>query len=40
MTAELLEIMRMVGEDLAQTGRAQVAHRLAEIREQAANLVG
>jgi hypothetical protein len=39
VTAELLEIMRMVGEDLAQSGRAPVAQRLAEIREQAATLV-
>jgi hypothetical protein len=40
VTADLLEIMRMLGEDLAQSGRAQVAQRLAEIREQAVSLMG
>lgn len=37
--AQLLEIMRVVGEDLQQTGRPEVAQRLAEIREQATTMV-
>jgi hypothetical protein len=36
---QLLEIMRLVREDLVQSGRAQVAQRLAEIREQATAMV-
>jgi hypothetical protein len=40
VNVQLLEIMRMVEDDLAQSGRAQVAQRLAEIREQAATMVG
>jgi len=38
--AQLLEIMRLLAEDLMKTGRGEVAQRLAEIREQAATMVG
>jgi hypothetical protein len=37
---ELLEVMRLLGEDLTNTGRGEVAQRLAEIRQQAAAMVG
>jgi hypothetical protein len=37
--AQLLEIMRVVGIDLKQSGRLEVAQRLADIREQAASMV-
>jgi hypothetical protein len=37
---QLLEIMRLVEEDLQQDGRDQVADRLAQIRKQAAIMVG
>lgn len=40
VNAQLLEIMRLVQEDLEQNGREQIARRLAQIREQAAALVG
>jgi hypothetical protein len=38
--AQLLEVMRLLGEDLTNTGRGEVAQRLAEIRQQAAAMVG
>jgi hypothetical protein len=37
--AQFLEIMGLVAEDLTQTGRTEVAERLAQIREQAAAMV-
>jgi hypothetical protein len=37
--AQLLEIMRLVTEDLEQGGREQVAQRLAQIQRQAAAMV-
>jgi hypothetical protein len=37
--ADLLEMMRMLGQDLAQGGRKEIAHRLDLIREQAAEMV-
>jgi hypothetical protein len=37
---QLLEIMRLVEEDLQENGRDEVAHRLAQIRGQAATMVG
>lgn len=40
VNAQLLEIMRLVAEDLEQSGREQVAQRLAQIREQAAAMAG
>lgn len=40
VNAQLLEIMRLVAEDLEQSGREQVAQHLAQIREQAAAMVG
>ena len=39
VNAELLEIMRVVGEDLVQSGREQEAQHLAEIRSQAAAML-
>jgi hypothetical protein len=35
VNAQLLEIMRLLGQDLTQTGRVEVAQRLAEIQQQA-----
>jgi hypothetical protein len=37
--ARLLEIMNLVGEDLAQSERVELGQRLAQIREQAASMV-
>ena len=39
VTVRLIETMRVVEKDLTQSGREQVAQRLAEIREQATTLV-
>jgi flagellar basal body-associated protein FliL len=39
VNAQLLEIMRVVGEDLKKSGRLEVAQRLADIREQAASML-
>lgn len=40
VSAEMLEIMHLVEEDLEQSGREEAALRLAQIREQAAAMVG
>jgi hypothetical protein len=40
INAQLLEIMRLVEEDLQENGRDEFAYRLAQIREQAATMVG
>jgi len=37
---ELLEIMQLVEQDLAESGRGEVAQRLAQIQEQAAAMIG
>jgi hypothetical protein len=37
---ELLEIMQLVQQDLSESGRAEIAQRLAQIQEQAAAMVG
>jgi hypothetical protein len=38
--AELLEIMQLLGQDLAESGRGEIAQRLAQIQEQAAAMLG
>ncbi len=38
--ANLVELMRLVGEDLTRTGRLETAQRLDQIREQAAAMLG
>jgi hypothetical protein len=40
VSVRLIETMKVVEKDLVQSGREQVAHRLAEIREQAATMAG
>ncbi len=40
LNAELLEVMQLVAEDLAETGREETAQRLAQIQEQAAAIAG
>lgn len=37
---QMLELMRLVEDDLAQSGRAELAQRLAEIQKQAASVAG
>lgn len=39
VNAQLLEVMRLVGDDLTQTGRDEVAQRLVQIQKQAAGIV-
>ena len=36
----MLELMRLVEDDLTQSGRVELAQRLAEIQKQAASLTG
>lgn len=40
VNARLLEIMRMIEQDLTQDNRTQMAHHLAQIRAQAENIIG
>jgi hypothetical protein len=40
ITGQLLEVMRLVADDLAKSGRQETAQRMVQVREQAAGLAG